>query len=63
MTMHDSRRSLLDAMVEGAQAPVAPGEEECSVCGRKPADYSDFRAWDLNLANDQAICPGCITAR
>jgi hypothetical protein len=63
MTMHNSSDTLLAAIAEGTQAPVAPAEEKCSKCGRKPADYSDFRGWDLNLATDQAICPGCITER
>jgi hypothetical protein len=63
MTMHDSRDSVLGAMVEGRKPPVAPVEEQCSKCGRKPADYSDFRGWDLNLATDQAFCPDCITGR
>jgi hypothetical protein len=60
MTMHDPRDSLVGAMVEGRQ-PAAAAEEECSKCGRKPADYSDFRRWDLNLATDQAFCPDCMT--
>ena len=60
--MHDSRESLLDGVVEGRKPPVAP-EEECSKCGRKAMDYSDFRGWDLNLATDQAFCPDCITGR
>jgi hypothetical protein len=63
MTMHDSTDSVLDAMVQGRTTPPAPTEEECSKCGRKPADYSDFRGWDLNLATDQAFCPECATER
>jgi hypothetical protein len=61
MTMHDSRDSLLDAMVEPRNPPVAPKDEECSKCGRTPTEYSDFRGWDLDLATDQAVCPDCIT--
>jgi hypothetical protein len=60
MTMHDSRDSLVDAMVNR----VCDGsDEECSKCRRKPTDYSDFRGWDLNLATDEAFCPSCIAER
>jgi hypothetical protein len=52
-------------MVQGRKPPPAPAEEEeeCSKCGRKPTDYSDFRGWDLNLATDQAFCPDCTPER
>ena len=60
MTMHDSRESLVDAMVKGVNDR---SEEECSKCRRKPTDYSDFRRWDLNLATDEALCPDCIAQR
>jgi hypothetical protein len=60
MTMHDSRDTLVDAMVNR----VCDGsDEECSKCRRKPTDYSDFRKWDLNLATDEAFCPSCIAER
>jgi hypothetical protein len=61
MTTHDSRNSLLDATTEARKPPVSPADEECAKCGRTPADYSDFRGWDLNLATDEAFCPGCAT--
>jgi hypothetical protein len=63
MTTHDSRDSLLDATVETRKPPVAPADEECTKCGRKPADYSDFRGWDLNLSTDEAFCPDCGPGR
>ena len=61
MTLHDSRDSHLDTMVEARKPPVAPADEECAKCGRKPTDYSDFRGWDLDLSTDEAFCPNCRT--
>jgi hypothetical protein len=63
MTMHDSRDSLLDAIVEAREAPKASDDEECTKCGRKATDYADFRGWDLNLSTDEAFCPDCRTGR
>ena len=63
MTTQNSRNSLLDAMTEARKPPVAAGDEECAKCGRAPADYSDFRGWDLDLSTDEAFCPDCITER
>jgi hypothetical protein len=63
MTTQDSKNSLLGAMVEARKPHVAPGDEECAKCGRTPADYSDFRGWDLNLSTDEAFCPDCVTGR
>jgi hypothetical protein len=63
MTTHDSRNSLLDTTVETRKPPAAHDDEECAKCGRKPADYSDFRGWDLNLSTNKAFCPDCGTGR
>jgi hypothetical protein len=63
MTTHDSRNSLLDATAGARKPPIAPEDEECAKCGRNPADYSDFRGWDLNLSTDEAFCPDCGTGR
>ena len=63
MTTQDSRNSLPNAVVEARQPSVAPEDEECSKCGRTPADYSDFRGWDLNLSTDEAFCPACAAGR
>lgn len=63
MTMQDSRDAVLGAMVEAHKPPVGPEDEECSKCGRKPTDYSDFRGWELDFGTDEAFCPDCITGR
>ena len=63
MTMHDSRNSLLGAVVEDCKPAVASADEVCAKCGRKPTDYSDFRGWDLDLSTDEAFCPSCRTGR